>query len=577
MATESFFSNASLAYLASAGAGKDGKTYSIKPADGSGDFTFSRGSNLAATRVGPTGLIEKGRENLLLQSNQFDTSPWFVTGIDTPTSGQTGYDGSSDAWTLEKNGAYAYLYQDKSISGVQTFSFYGKAGTIPQARITINTSVVNVTAAFDLANGIDLGGSQNITSSIESVGNGWYRCSVTYNQGTTSRFRIYPADVGGDLSGTSGSIYIQDAQVEIGLAATDYIESGASTGKAGLLEDEPRFDYSEGATCPSLLLEPSRSNVLPYSEYFSASDWINNGVTITDNAAISPEGKTNAALLTGVSGGFGIVKFSTWTATNKVASCFAKSGTGNIFKIANVSAADRYVLFDLSDGTISEESAGWTGSIEDFGNGWYRCTAISNNETGTFSLGTTAASNSVYIYGAQLEAGTHPTSYIPTYGVSQTRAQDDCRKSAITSLIGQTEGTVYWEGLIVSSPTPANIASFNYTTNSSISLERQADGTIRARVWNGLVPVVGIVTSGTNYNANVKIAFAYKSGDTALYIDGLQIGTSSTAFTFSAALTEFNLGAGDVYFANPHKSEVKQALLFKTRLSDADLATLTTL
>ena len=74
MATESFFSNASLAYLASAGAGKDGKTYSIKPTDGSGDFTFSRGSNLAATRVGPTGLIEKGRENLLTYSNQFDTT-----------------------------------------------------------------------------------------------------------------------------------------------------------------------------------------------------------------------------------------------------------------------------------------------------------------------------------------------------------------------------------------------------------------------------------------------------------------------------------------------------------------------
>ena len=61
------------------------------------------------------------------------------------------------------------------------------------------------------------------------------------------------------VGASSGSIYIQDAQVEIGLAATDYIESGATTGKAGLLEDEPRFDYSGGATCPSLLLEPSRT------------------------------------------------------------------------------------------------------------------------------------------------------------------------------------------------------------------------------------------------------------------------------------------------------------------------------
>ena len=68
----SLFDNASLAMIPSAY--KDGKLYSIKPTDGSGDFTFTRGSNLAATRVDVNGLIEKGRENLLLQSNQFDTT-----------------------------------------------------------------------------------------------------------------------------------------------------------------------------------------------------------------------------------------------------------------------------------------------------------------------------------------------------------------------------------------------------------------------------------------------------------------------------------------------------------------------
>ena len=95
----SFFDDASLAFLPSGGAGKDGKAYSIKPTDGSGDFTFSRGSNLAATRVGPTGLTEKGRENLLLQSNQFDTT-WTNFLIDTPTSGQAGYDGTNNAWLI---------------------------------------------------------------------------------------------------------------------------------------------------------------------------------------------------------------------------------------------------------------------------------------------------------------------------------------------------------------------------------------------------------------------------------------------------------------------------------------------
>ena len=70
----SFYDDASLVFLPSGGAGKDTKAYSIKPTDGSGDFTFSRGGNLTATRIDSNGLIEKGRENLLLQSNQFDTT-----------------------------------------------------------------------------------------------------------------------------------------------------------------------------------------------------------------------------------------------------------------------------------------------------------------------------------------------------------------------------------------------------------------------------------------------------------------------------------------------------------------------
>ena len=91
------FDDASLAMIPSAY--KDGKLYSIRPTDGSGDFTFSRGSNLAATRVDVNGLIEKGRENVLLQSNQFDTT-WVNASV-TITGGQAGYDGTNNAWLLQ--------------------------------------------------------------------------------------------------------------------------------------------------------------------------------------------------------------------------------------------------------------------------------------------------------------------------------------------------------------------------------------------------------------------------------------------------------------------------------------------
>ena len=99
---------------------KDGTLYSAKPTNGDGDFTFSRGSNLAATRVNSEGLIEKGRENLLLQSSQFDTT-WSKNNA-TLTSGQSGYDGSSDAWKLEStaNGGSAYISNAVSLSSIKS-------------------------------------------------------------------------------------------------------------------------------------------------------------------------------------------------------------------------------------------------------------------------------------------------------------------------------------------------------------------------------------------------------------------------------------------------------------------------
>ncbi len=91
-----------------------------------GDFDFTRSSY--ATRVNSQGLIEKERSNLLLQSNNFDTT-WGVNfGLNTPTSGQTGYDGTSDAWLLEKDAyAFTYMFQDLSRGGLQTYSAYAKS------------------------------------------------------------------------------------------------------------------------------------------------------------------------------------------------------------------------------------------------------------------------------------------------------------------------------------------------------------------------------------------------------------------------------------------------------------------
>src|SRR5210317_637514 len=230
---------------------KDGKLYSVRPTDGSGDFTFSRGSNLAATRVDVNGLIEKGRENLLLQSNTFSNASWIKAAGTSVTAGQSGYDGSADAWLLNKTSAYARTEQVISFGGVTTASVYAKASTHDWLYIRCDAGIVH-DAYFDLSTGSVGSVIQCIDTKIESIGNGWYRCSMSFNAGAGTYMRLYPSDSDNGVgNSTSGSIYIQDAQLEQGLVATDYIETTTTSVSAGILEDMPRLDYSSGS-CPSL-------------------------------------------------------------------------------------------------------------------------------------------------------------------------------------------------------------------------------------------------------------------------------------------------------------------------------------
>ena len=107
----------------------DGVLGSLKPDDGTGDFTFSRGSDLSATRVNKNGYIEKGYENLLLQSNSFDSATWVKSGSPTVAQGEIGYDGSNDAWLLTIPVSTNYIRQSISFSLVITYSIYAKAGS----------------------------------------------------------------------------------------------------------------------------------------------------------------------------------------------------------------------------------------------------------------------------------------------------------------------------------------------------------------------------------------------------------------------------------------------------------------
>ena len=166
-------------------------------------------------------LLEPSRTNYLLQSNQFDTT--WGTSSATVTSGQIGVGGSSNAWLLNSS-SEGYLFQ--YLTNGNTLSIYAKAGSVNNIRLKIfGTS--NGEGYFNLSNGTKGASSGLEDSSIESVGNGWYRCNISINF-TASLVRIYPSVNSSSSTGTNGYVYIQNAQVEAGSYATSYIPTSGS-------------------------------------------------------------------------------------------------------------------------------------------------------------------------------------------------------------------------------------------------------------------------------------------------------------------------------------------------------------
>ena len=565
--------------------GTDGTT----PAEG--NFTFSRGSNLAATRVDVNGLIEKGRENLLLQSNQFDTT-WLQTNT-TLTSGQSGYNGN-DAWKVASaSGGQTGMQQNISFSNIHTFSIYAKAGSVDFLKLFVVQSGTNRNCVIDLSDGSiasEVKANSSPEASVTSLANGWYRIEMPTNANSATFVRIRPhLSVSDENLSVGDFIYIQDAQLEAGLVATDYIETGASTAQAGILEDMPRLDYS--GSCPALLLEPQRTNQITHSEYFNGPNWINVDVTATENVAVSPEGVQNATRLNFT--GTNIKRFEQNTsnaATACTASVFAKYIDHQyIMGRLDSTSGSSYAWFDIQSGEVVKVD-GANGSVpdpiasvDDYGDGWYRLNITQNStqanqeifwyfvpDTNT-STASWTGSGSAYVYGATFEEGSYPTSYIPTYGSSVTRSDDSCLATSVSDVIGQTQGTMFIDFVFNGNPTSVDYSFMilgaigsNYITIGGYNKS------LYARVFNnttqGTINALQMVV-GTRY----KIAIGYAENDVVMYVNGVNEG-SDTSVSIPAL--------SQIGFTRPsfvHSADVNQSVVFPTRLTNAELAALTTI
>ena len=144
-----------------------------------------------------------------------------------------GYDGKLDAWEIGLTANYGQIVQTRTVPKVSTFSIYVKAGTAGFVRLRIDATT-NAIADFDLSDGsVAHSEGDIIRTHADKLSDGWWRIQMASETASGTTLRVYPAVAANDLTGTSGTIYVQDAQLERGHIASGYIESGATAGKAG--------------------------------------------------------------------------------------------------------------------------------------------------------------------------------------------------------------------------------------------------------------------------------------------------------------------------------------------------------
>jgi hypothetical protein len=550
-------------------------------------------------------------KNLLGYTQEFDNAAWTKSNSTVTANATTAPDGSltADKLVASAGSAQHYIGQGSlttTVGQVYTLSYYAKAGEYNFIQLTGASSQFGSAqwANFDLVNGV-VGnkGTTQTNETIVSMGNGWYRCSITItatvattttsayllasSTDSASRFPTFTGD------GTSG-VYIWGAQLSDSASLDAYVYNPGAAPSAAAYYG-PRFDYDPVTLAPKgLLIEEQRTNLLTYSSEFDNAAWSKVEATITANSTVAPDGTATADAFvesTATTAHFTTQSASVVLGTIYTFSTYAKNngrvmqlafGTGNF-------GSNAFANFDLSSGSVGSVGSSATATIQSVGNGWYRC-AISATATttgsaalviygATTSTATRAPSytgngtSGLYIWGAQLEAGAFATSYIPTTSAQVTRAADVATMTGanFSNWWNATEGTLF--------------AQFSSAPSGGSAQRRilyASDGTANNRVdlrvsTDGVSPGMNVVVGGASQAAitpvvsATKFAGAYKVNDFSAAANGV-LGTPDTSGTVPT-VSQMNIGGGlgSEYLNGP----LRRIAYYNRRLSNAELQGIT--
>jgi len=446
------------------------------------------------------------------------------------------------------------------------------------------------------------------TPSITDAGNGWFRLSFTVSVSAsiasafmgiaasdritdTGSYSYTSASYAGDI--TKG-IYLWGAQLEQRSAVSSYTptttqpitlyQPALQTAASGVA----RFDHNP-VTQESLglLIEEQRTNLVTYSEQFDNAAWIKTNGSLESNVVIAPDGTLTGdkfipvtAASNGVNRSVGGVSSSAYTTSLYVKYagfelCFLYDAQGN--KIAR---------FNLLTGLFVFVGAGITStSAVIVGNGWYRISVTSTVTFVGFAVGVSDNDTSnavtgdgysgIYIWGAQLEAGAFPTSYIPTVASQVTRSADAASMTGtnFSSWYRQDEGTLYAEGKRIGVTTSSIATLTRASTDYYDSINIRYDGNSYGQVVNNNTVLASIASSAITTNVFAKSILAYKTDDIAYAVNAGSVGVDTSAI-LPTGIDTLRIGAlaSNTYNLN---GTIKKIAYYPKRLDNAELVEMT--
>ena len=533
------------------------------------DFDFDR--NSTGTRVNEDYLIEDVPYNIFSYSEDFTNSYWSKYGTVETTTVKAPYSTANAIKLIRSTGTYNIIRPQTNIVGtIFTQSIFVK-------NIDADNFYIRSASGFSFYNFANkTTSSANLVAT--SAGNGWIKLTTNDVHATFKQFGIGESET--DSTELNNAVYIWGAQITKGDQPKDYLKTIDRL-------DIPRIDYTNGE--PSILLEPSRTNLIPNS-----TTTIANNTTIEYNNILSPENISNGVKVTSTASSAYVRTDTVAMTSNNTISVFLKAGTSNYAQVLGAGNAGDFFNINLDNFTIGNTGATTSNvTIQQYSNNWYRCSAKFAGYTGNttirlllsdsdsnFNATSSTTGKFLYYYGLQLETGSYATSLIHTSGSAVTRSADSANNAGNSDLINSTEGVLYAEikSFIETPPHRRTIALSDGTSAVNVVrilyLSNTANNILgQVRANNTLTASIDKTVSTTlEYH---KVAVKYKENDFALWVDGEQINTD-TSVAVPSANTMLRLDFSDGNNTNKfNEGEIKMVAVFKEALTDLELEKLT--